>query len=66
MGTSVKDFKSFIVFILSFCFLGLPFYAKYKYKCNSCKYEFNLKKNHDNQFNRCHLCAEMIVERHNL
>ena len=42
MGTSVKDFKSFIVFILSFCFLGLPFYAKYKYKCNSCKYEFNL------------------------
>lgn len=41
MVTSVKDFKSFFVFIFSLLLGSLPFYSKHKYKCNKCKFEFN-------------------------
>lgn len=38
--TSIKDVKSLFSFIFSFLIGGLTFYAKYKYKCNKCKNEF--------------------------
>ncbi len=42
MVTSIKDLKSLFAFIFSTLFLGtLPFYSKYKHKCNKCKFEFN-------------------------
>lgn len=42
MVTSIKDFKSLFAFIFSTLFLGtLPFYSKYKHKCNKCNFEFN-------------------------
>ena len=41
MTTSIKDYKSLFAFILSMLFVIMPFYSKYKYKCNSCGFEFN-------------------------
>lgn len=41
MVTSVKDLKSFFVFIFSLLLGSLPFYSKHKYKCNKCNFEFN-------------------------
>ena len=41
MITSINDLKSFFSFIFSLLFVLMPFYSKHKYKCNSCKFEFN-------------------------
>ena len=45
--STVKDGKSFFAFIfaliLNLLFTVLPFYTKYKYKCEDCKTEFDLK-----------------------
>ncbi|RED48769.1 putative signal transducing protein [Seonamhaeicola aphaedonensis] len=41
--SSVKDFKSLFWFIFGLLFSTLPFYTKYKYKCENCKTEFNLE-----------------------
>jgi hypothetical protein len=41
MITSINDLKSFFSFIFSLLFVLMPFYSKYKYRCNSCKLEFN-------------------------
>ncbi|PBJ12906.1 hypothetical protein [Flavobacterium sp. ACN6] len=40
MVTSIKDIKSFFAFLLSLLFVVMPFYSKYRYKCNNCKAEF--------------------------
>ncbi|WP_417884840.1 DUF2007 domain-containing protein [Zunongwangia sp.] len=41
--TSITDFKSFIYFFVGFLFSVLPMYTKYSYRCENCKYKFNLK-----------------------
>lgn len=41
MVTSIKDVKSFLAFLFSVLIIFIPFYSKYKYKCQSCKFEFN-------------------------
>ena len=41
MVTSIKDIKSFLAFLFSVLIVIMPFYSKYKYKCQSCKFEFN-------------------------
>jgi DNA-directed RNA polymerase subunit RPC12/RpoP len=41
MITSINDLKSFFSFVFSLLFVLMPFYSKYKYRCNSCKFEFN-------------------------
>ena len=41
MVTSIKDLKTFFAFIFSLLFVLMPFYSKYKYKCNKCNFEFN-------------------------
>ncbi|MFG6687962.1 putative signal transducing protein [Mariniflexile sp. HNIBRBA6329] len=41
--STIKDVKSFVSFILGFVFGTLPFYTKHKYRCESCKTEFDLK-----------------------
>ncbi|MDR6966751.1 putative RNA-binding Zn-ribbon protein involved in translation (DUF1610 family) [Flavobacterium arsenatis] len=38
--TTIKDFKSFISFLFSFLIIALPFYNRYKYKCEKCNFEF--------------------------
>lgn len=38
--TSIKDLKSFLVFLFSVFLIAMPFYSKYKYKCDNCKFEF--------------------------
>lgn len=38
--TTIKDFKSLISFLFSFLVVVLPFYNKYKYKCDNCNFEF--------------------------
>lgn len=40
--TSVTDFKSLISFIVSMFFVILPFYTKYRYRCENCNKEFSL------------------------
>ena len=40
MVTSIKDLKSFLVFLFSVFLLAIPFYSKHKYKCDNCKFEF--------------------------
>ena len=40
MVTSIKDLKSFLVFLFSVFLIAMPFYSKYKYKCDNCKFEF--------------------------
>jgi hypothetical protein len=39
--TSIKDWKSFISYALFIVTAIFPFVARYKYKCNTCKFEFN-------------------------
>jgi hypothetical protein len=41
MVTSIKDFKSLLAFLFSILIVLIPFYSRYKYKCQSCKFEFN-------------------------
>lgn len=41
--STIKDIKSFFAFIVTFFFFVFPIYTKYKYKCEDCKTEFNLK-----------------------
>lgn len=41
MVTSVKSFKSLFVYVFSILIGFIPFYAKHKYKCNSCNFEFD-------------------------
>lgn len=41
MVTSIKDFKSFLTFLFSILIVLIPFYSRYKYKCQSCKFEFS-------------------------
>lgn len=38
--TSVSDFKSFLSFIFGVILNIFPFYTKYKYRCEDCKFEF--------------------------
>ncbi|AXP80390.1 hypothetical protein CJ739_1299 [Mariniflexile rhizosphaerae] len=41
--STIKDIKSFFAFIITFFVFVFPIYTKYKYKCEDCKTEFNLK-----------------------
>jgi DNA-directed RNA polymerase subunit RPC12/RpoP len=41
MVTSIKDWKSFMSFALFILMYIAPFSVKHKYKCGSCKFEFN-------------------------
>ena len=41
--STITNFKSFFAFIFGFIIGTLPFHAKHKYKCESCKTEFDLK-----------------------
>ncbi|ULC59897.1 DUF2007 domain-containing protein [Flaviramulus sp. BrNp1-15] len=41
--STITDFKSFIAFLFGFISGTLPFYAKDKFKCENCNYEFNTK-----------------------
>lgn len=41
MVTSIKDTRSFLAFLFSVLVVYMPFYSKHKYKCQSCKFEFN-------------------------
>lgn len=41
MVTSIKDWKSFLAFMFSWVSSLFPIYAKHKYKCESCKFEFD-------------------------
>lgn len=38
--TTVKDVKSFLSFLFSLVMVVIPFYNRYKYKCEECEYEF--------------------------
>ncbi|RCS28395.1 DUF2007 domain-containing protein [Polaribacter sp. WD7] len=38
--STIKDFKSLIIYLLGLVFFTLPFYTKYKYRCENCKIEF--------------------------
>lgn len=40
MVTSIKDWKTLLSLVFSFLFILFPFYAKYKYKCDNCNFEF--------------------------
>jgi rubredoxin len=40
-SSTIKDIKSFLAFLFScLIMLGIPFYTKYKYKCEECNFEF--------------------------
>lgn len=39
--TSITDLKSFFSFLFSLLLMVLPIYAKRKYKCEICKFEFD-------------------------
>ena len=39
--TTIKDLKSFFSFILTLFVVVLPFYTRYKYKCEVCSHEFS-------------------------
>ena len=41
MVTSINDFKSLLTFLFSILIVLIPFYSRYKYKCQSCKFEFS-------------------------
>lgn len=41
--STIKDLKSFFCFIFGFLFSTLPFYTKYKYRCEQCQTEFDIK-----------------------
>jgi len=38
--TTIKDLKSLLSFLFSFLIVVLPFYNKYKYRCETCHFEF--------------------------
>jgi len=38
--TTIKDLRSLLSFLFSFLMVVLPFYNKYKYKCEACDFEF--------------------------
>ena len=38
--TTVKDLISLVTFIFGILLSIFPFYTKYKYRCESCKFEF--------------------------
>lgn len=41
MVTSIRDFKSLLVYVFSILIGFIPFYSKHKYKCNECNFEFD-------------------------
>lgn len=41
--STIKDAKSLFWFVFGVLFSSLPFYTKHKYRCESCKTEFDLK-----------------------
>ena len=41
MVTSITSLKTFLTFLFSVLIVLMPFYSKFKYKCNECKFEFN-------------------------
>lgn len=43
MGTTINDLKSLLAFLFTFITVLLPFYTKYKYRCNNCGNEFNIQ-----------------------
>ncbi len=44
LGSTINDLKSLLAFIFTFLLVLLPpLYTKYKYRCNHCKNEFNIK-----------------------
>lgn len=40
--STVKDLKSFFWFIVGLFYSGLPFHARFTYRCSQCKHEFDL------------------------
>jgi DNA-directed RNA polymerase subunit RPC12/RpoP len=45
LGSTIKDKKSFLSFLFCTVLFGtLPFYIKYKHRCNACGNEFNIKR----------------------
>ncbi|NHM00608.1 putative signal transducing protein [Flavobacterium difficile] len=40
MVTSIKDVKSFLAFMYGLLTLSMPLFAKQKYKCENCAFEF--------------------------
>lgn len=40
-GTTIMGFKSLFFFIFGFIVSGLPFFAQYTYRCESCNHNFN-------------------------
>jgi len=42
--STVNSFKSLVSFLVGFIFGALPFHMRYKYKCEDCNAEFNIKK----------------------
>lgn len=43
VGTTIKDIKSLLGFVFGLLLAYLPFYTKYKYRCNNCGNEFNIQ-----------------------
>jgi DNA-directed RNA polymerase subunit RPC12/RpoP len=43
VGTTIKDLKSLLGFVLGLLLVFLPFYTKYNYRCNNCGNEFNIQ-----------------------
>lgn len=44
LGTTVKEGKSLFAFLFGFLIAGgMPVYTKYRYRCNSCNNEFEIK-----------------------
>ncbi|MEM9679148.1 MAG: DUF2007 domain-containing protein [Bacteroidota bacterium] len=41
--TTISSFKSLMAFLVGVLFGTLPFHARYKYKCEDCKTEFDIK-----------------------
>ena len=41
--STIKDFKSFFSFLIGFFFGTLPFHTRFKYRCEACKNEFDIK-----------------------
>lgn len=41
MFTSIKELKTFLVFVFSLLLVLMPFYFRHRYKCNKCKCEFD-------------------------
>jgi DNA-directed RNA polymerase subunit RPC12/RpoP len=44
LGSTIRDGKSFMSFLFGTILFGtLPFYIKYKYRCNKCSHEFEIR-----------------------